>query len=115
MHVLLSHYKEMSCDDECSIVLHVMQLAVELCERNNKVRHFLFIESDVTHACIECNIVAIQKQIRDILSPIKELSGNNTPLFFLYITLIKKFYEQEVMMSTVSPRKLVRVLTDKLN
>jgi transposase-like protein len=53
----------------------------------------------------------MQKQLTNIASVIKEMSGMSTSIID---SILKQFYAQEVIMSTISVKKFLAVLEEKL-
>jgi hypothetical protein len=68
----------------------------------------------VIHAYLGCKIVATQKQLMGISSVIKEISGRSTYIIYSTHFIIKHSYDQDVMKLTISLKKFLTVLIDKL-
>jgi hypothetical protein len=54
------------------------------------------------------------KKLNSNASLIKEILGKSTSVTDLYMVLLKQFYAQAIMMSTIPAKKFVRVLPEKL-
>jgi hypothetical protein len=68
----------------------------------------------VIHAYVGCNITAVQKQLTGIVTLMKKMLRKEHLKLTLHIALIKLYYAQEIMMSTITVKKFITVLTEIL-
>jgi hypothetical protein len=87
---------------------------MELFRTDSKDQRFVIVKCDMIHGYLGYKIVAIKKKLMVIASLIKEMLGKRTYVIDSTHCINKAILSSEKMISTISVKNLLIVLTDKL-